>query len=138
MRGCLGVRELCAGRAGARRVLGDLSPTCFVCCLQGVEMFSVVSFPNTGPQTMYPDHCVLVRGSCLSLMARKVEVQVVWLCGWLCWCQGSDGAVLIEGLRKKPTDIHVTVGLDPRSDAGMLRWMSAIMMLCQVQRASPN
>jgi hypothetical protein len=46
--------------------------------------------------------------------------------------------VLIEGLRKKPTDIHVTIGLDPRSDAGMCDGSDAIgRVLRQVQRATP-
>jgi hypothetical protein len=83
---CSSVWDVCGGCTGVGGVwFGRLGGDVVVCVVsQGVEMFSVVSFPNTGPQTMYPDHCVLVcaghrAGSCVN---EKYRLLMVWLC-WL-------------------------------------------------------
>lgn len=39
----------------------------------------------------------------------------MFMCGYLVW-QGSSGAALVSNLIVKPTDISVTIGMDPRSD----------------------
>ena len=86
---------------------------------------TIVSFPNTGPQMMYPDHCIQVGALrwCDPLRgARTVGLFAPWSTCWggaLSRVQGSDGAALIDGLAKKPTDILVSTGMDPRMDAGM-------------------
>jgi hypothetical protein len=34
--------------------------------------------------------------------------------------QGTDGAALVDDLKVKPTDIVVSLGMDPRADTGAL------------------